>query len=72
MSTATEPILLDVAGVAAALGLSVRTIWRLTSTGQLPPPLRIGRSVRWSRESLLEWVAAWEGTTIDTGRGGHE
>jgi len=71
-TTTTEPILLSVEGVASALGISKRTVWRLTSTGAggFPKPIRIGRAVRWSRESLIEWASKWEGVEIPTGEEG--
>jgi excisionase family DNA binding protein len=40
-------MLLNVRQVAHRLGVSVRTVWRLTSTGQLAQPLAIGRCRRW-------------------------
>ena len=66
----SEPILLNVGQVGVALGVSKRTVWRLTSTGELPPPLRIGRAVRWNRQSLVEWASQWEGVRIETRRSG--
>jgi predicted DNA-binding transcriptional regulator AlpA len=44
---------LDVAGL---LGVSVRTVWRLVKTNQIPQPIRYNRKlVRWVRSSLMEW-----------------
>jgi excisionase family DNA binding protein len=52
--------LLDVAGVAAVLGVPVATVrkWRSESTG--PPGFRIGRHVRWRREVVQAWIAEQE------------
>lgn len=48
--------LLDVSAVAALLMCSERHVWRLSDTGAMPAPLRIGRLVRWSRRPLTEWI----------------
>jgi len=48
--------LLTVMGVAAALKISPRQVWKLLSAGKLPSPVRISRSVRWSAELISEWV----------------
>ena len=54
LDTTTPPELLTVAQVAATLQLSERTVWRMTSTGDLPRPLRFGRAVRWRRQTILD------------------
>ena len=55
-----KPVLLNVEQVAALLNLSVRSVWRLRSTKQLPrdAEVRLGGSVRWKRSSILDWVEA--------------
>ena len=54
-----EPaLLLTVNEVARLLGISVRSVWRLASAGELPSPLSIGRSKRWERRSLEAFVQA--------------
>ena len=53
-------LLLSVREVAKALGMSERTVWRLAATGDIPPPLAIGRSRRWSRSTLEAWLAREE------------
>lgn len=52
------PELLDVRGVAALLGCSPRHCYRLADGGKMPPPLRLGTLVRWSRRSVNDWIAA--------------
>lgn len=53
------PLLLSPADLARELGLSTRTVRRLDLEGRLPAPVRIGRAVRWSRDSvILPWIAA--------------
>ena len=46
------------AEVAQLLGISVRHLWSLNSSGRLPRPLRLGRSVRWRADELHAWLAA--------------
>ena len=48
--------LMTVRDVAAALKLSTRTIWRMRATGEIPQPIRVGRSVRWQRCEVEHWV----------------
>lgn len=42
--------------VAVALGISERSVWRMASSGEIPPPVRIGRCSRWRRSSLDAWL----------------
>ena len=51
--------LLSVNEVADLLAVSVRTVWRLLSTGRLPQPIRIGggRIVRWRHSDLQAFIA---------------
>lgn len=53
------PRLLSAKELAEALGVSVRTIWRLTASGDLPAPVRIGggRVVRWPAAVVKSLVA---------------
>ena len=51
-----DALLLRVGEVAALLGCSVRLVWRLRSEGLLPA-VRLGpKSVRWRRETVVEYV----------------
>ena len=43
-------------GVAEMLGVSLRHVRRLDSSGKLPSPVRIGGSVRWSVEAINAWL----------------
>ena len=52
-----ERLLLNVREVAELLGISERTVWKMASCHELPAPLRIGRSQRWSKKALEEWIA---------------
>ena len=51
------PLLLTAREAAAALAISERKLWELTSGGNIKV-VRIGRSVRYSRVALEEFVAA--------------
>jgi excisionase family DNA binding protein len=65
MSTAIHPTadgppmaLLDVRAVAALLRCSPRHVYRLSDSGKMPPPVRVGALVRWRRADLDRWLAA--------------
>ena len=64
-----EPILLSVGDVAYLLGLGERTVWRLSSAGELPGPISVGRSKRWWRQAIEDYVTA-KARTADHGRKG--
>ena len=53
---ADSPALLDKRAVAALLSCSVRHVERLRDAGKMPPPVRLGRLVRWRRTALDDWV----------------
>jgi predicted DNA-binding transcriptional regulator AlpA len=52
-----EALLLDVRAVARLFSLSTQTVRRLDSQGRIPPPIRIGRAVRWYKPHVLGWLA---------------
>jgi excisionase family DNA binding protein len=58
----TQPVrdyaaLLDVRAVAQLLGCSARHVYRLSDSGAMPAPVRLGALVRWRRSELDAWVA---------------
>jgi excisionase family DNA binding protein len=53
---AIEPALIDAKCVAQLLGCSSRHVVRLADAGELPPPVRVGRLVRWPRRVILDWI----------------
>ena len=57
MISATAPILLSVADVARMLSVSVRYVWRLRDSGNLPAPIYLGRTVRWRKAALESWLS---------------
>ncbi len=40
------------------LGLGERTVWKLSAAGQLPKPVRMGRTTRWRRADLEAFLQA--------------
>ena len=54
-----EPLLVSAAAAAELLGVSSRTLWSLTHTGDMPF-VRMGRRIMYSPESLRSWIAAQE------------
>lgn len=53
-----EPLLMSDREAAALCSLSRATWHRLRVAGKLPPPVKLGRSVRWRRDEIVAWVAA--------------
>ncbi len=49
-------LLITAEELAALLGISKRTVWRLKSEGRLPEPVRLARSVRWRYNEVVEWI----------------
>ena len=54
---AISPELLTTRQAAELLGIGERTLWRYSNAGNAPAPLRIGNAVRYSRSTLLCWIA---------------
>ena len=48
------PPVLTTQQLANALQLKPRTIRRMAAQGALPPPVRLGRVLRWDRQTILE------------------
>ena len=58
-STNDERLVLTAAEAAQLLGISVRHFWSLLASGRIgPQPLAFGRTRRWRRAELVEWIAA--------------
>jgi excisionase family DNA binding protein len=57
-SETAESPLYTVDQVAAVLQCSVRNIWKLADSGDLPGMVRIGRLVRWRKSDVSNWLAA--------------
>lgn len=52
------PELMRVGEVAEKLRVSVRTVWRLHSSGRIPKPLRLGNNVRWRSNEIADWISS--------------
>ena len=50
--------LLDVAAVADLLDCSQRHVYRLSDSGRMPGPMKLGSLCRWSASSIREWIDA--------------
>jgi excisionase family DNA binding protein len=48
--------LIDVQAVAALLTCSARHVYRLSDSGRMPAPRKLGALVRWSRRELDAWI----------------
>jgi excisionase family DNA binding protein len=53
----STPLLLTPREAAQALATSERTLWSLTAPRGPIPVVRFGRSVRYSRDALVTWIA---------------
>jgi excisionase family DNA binding protein len=51
-----QSALLNVQAVAGMLTCSVRHVYRLSDAGRMPPPVKLGGLVRWSRRAVEEWL----------------
>lgn len=49
-------MLITVDELASILGLSIRTIWRMLSKGNMLTPVRIGKNVRWRLYEVQMWI----------------
>lgn len=54
----SEPLLLTAVQLAKLLGISRRTVFRLTSSAKLPRPIYISRLCRWSHAEIQDWIKA--------------
>jgi predicted DNA-binding transcriptional regulator AlpA len=52
-----ESLLISAAKVGSLLDVHERTVWRMRSAGEIPPPIKVGpRKVRWRRAEILNWI----------------
>ena len=51
------PAMLTVHDVAKMLCCSARSVYRLTDSGRVPRPVKLGSLVRWPRETIERWIA---------------
>jgi len=48
--------LIDIQAVAKMLSCSTRSISRLTETGKIPAPVRVGSLKRWRKVEIEAWI----------------
>lgn len=53
----TVAVLIPAREVSQLLGCSARHVQRLCDAGRMPPPVRLGVLVRWSRAVIDQWIA---------------
>ncbi|MBX3356731.1 MAG: helix-turn-helix domain-containing protein [Phycisphaeraceae bacterium] len=58
ISTQHAFVLLTAEDVAGQLSCSPRHVRRLSDRGAMPAPVKVGRLVRWDRDSIERWVAS--------------
>ena len=51
-----RPVLLTVRDVAEMLNCSPRTVYRLSDSGRMPKPAKLGSLVRWPRQLIERWI----------------
>jgi excisionase family DNA binding protein len=51
-----DAVLLDVKEVATLLNCSSRHVYRLSDSGRMPRPVKVGSLCRWSRTTVLDWI----------------
>jgi excisionase family DNA binding protein len=51
-------LLVDAVEAARLLNIGKSLFFALKSSGRLPAPVRLGRCVRWNRDTLIAWCAA--------------
>ena len=49
--------LMSVDDVGDMLRCSSRHVYRMSDNGKMPPPVRLGALVRWSRAALMKWIS---------------
>lgn len=50
--------LMTIRELAALLRITPRHVRNLVADGKLPPPIKLGASVRWPRAAVASWLAA--------------
>ena len=56
-ATRDRAAMLSVGDVADMLGCSSRHVYRLSDSGRMPRPIKLGALVRWRRAELEKWIA---------------
>lgn len=56
ISPAAAAVMLDVRTVAEMLGCSTRHVYRLSDSGRMSAPVKLGALSRWPADSIREWI----------------
>lgn len=57
-SAVTPSLMVDAKEVAQLINVSIATLWRMRSSGKLPPTVTLSAGcVRWRRADIERWVA---------------
>ena len=56
LTTKFKQRLLTVSVVAEICGVAPATIRRMTDSGAMPLPVRLGRAVRYRRDDIMDWI----------------
>ena len=56
--TEVDPLMLTTRDVARLLQCSDRHVTNLRDRGRIPPPVKLGTTVRWSRRAIEQWIGA--------------
>lgn len=57
-STSDAPALLTVQATARLLSISVASVWRRSSSGELPKPIKLGGRTLWRRDEIAAVIEA--------------
>lgn len=51
-----EPELLSIRDLSIMLGFKSTKLWMMRKEGKLPPSVKVGGSIRWTRASIISWI----------------
>jgi len=55
-----------------AVPLLTTHVYRLADSGAMPPPVKLGALVRWSRQAIEQWIAGGCKPCQTAGKGGRQ
>jgi len=59
-----KPVLIDIKHVAELLSVSIRTVRRRWYDGTLPPPIKVGRAIRWRLLDIENYQGNYNGVNL--------
>jgi len=51
------PALVSAKHLCNQLNCSIRTIWRLRDSGEMPRPVQLGSMIRWKADEINAWIS---------------